>query len=310
MNKEIFNVIKKYDKIMIFRHEFADPDALGSQFGLKELILDNFANKEVYALGANVKSLNGLLFPMMDECSDDIIKESLVIVLDTANTQRIDDKRYQIGKEIIKIDHHPSIEAYGKYNYIDESICATSFFIARFAYALELKMSEVSATYLYAGLVGDTGRFLHNNTTARVFEMAAALIRSGARIKDVYDALYSRSIAEVKLTGYILENFKIVKPGLAYYLLEEADYLALGVTFDKAKEYVNTLADIEGIKIWVSATFNATTGFYHLSVRSKDITINDVAQRFGGGGHKHAAGIKTSSLERFNLILNELSEKL
>ncbi|MDH6604125.1 phosphoesterase RecJ-like protein [Bacilli bacterium PM5-9] len=310
MYKEIANTIKKFDKIAIFRHEFADPDALGSQFALKELIQDNFENKEVYALGKNVKSLNGVLFPLMDICDDEIIKESLVIVLDTANTQRIDDKRYALGKEIIKIDHHPVVENYGKYNYIDETICATSFFIAKFALELELKMSEICSTYLYTGIVGDTGRFLHNNTTARVMDMSATLIRKGANLKMVYDAMYSRTINEVRLTGFILDNFKIYNDAIAYYILEEEDYKRIGVDFEKAKEYVNTLADIEGIKIWVSATWNASTGFYHVSVRSKDVTINDVAQKFGGGGHKHASGIKTSKLERFMLILDELSKKI
>ena len=310
MYKEIRNVIRKYDKITIFRHEFADPDALGSQFAMKELILDNFEGKEVYALGKNVKSLNGTLFPMMDECDDEVIKESMVIVMDTANTQRIDDKRYSLGKEIIKIDHHPSIERYGKYNYVDETICSTTFFIAKFALELDLKISEDVATYLYAGIVGDTGRFFHNNTTVRAMRMAADLIDYGANIRKVYDAMYTRTINEMKLTGFILDNFKLFSEGLAYYILEEEDYKGLGVDFDKAKEYVNTLADIEGIRIWVSATFNHETGFYHISVRSKDVTINDVAQRFGGGGHKHAAGIKTRYMERFLLILKDLEKKL
>ncbi|MDL2211482.1 bifunctional oligoribonuclease/PAP phosphatase NrnA [Erysipelotrichaceae bacterium OttesenSCG-928-M19] len=310
MNKEIYNTIKKYDKIVIFRHEYADPDALGSQFGLKQLILNNFTGKSVYAVGDNVKTLNGVLFPMMDECDDETIKESLVIILDTANTQRISDKRYDLGKEIIKIDHHPIIEQYGTYNYVDEKICATSFFIARLAYELELMISPATATYLYAGIVGDTGRFLHNNTTARVMDMASKLIHDKADIQAVYNAMYSRSIDEVRLTGFILDNFKMYSDHLAYYILEVADYEGIGVEFEKAKEYINTLANIDGVKIWVSATFNKKTNFYHISIRSKNIIINDVAQAFGGGGHQFASGVKTSSLERFKLILAALNEKI
>lgn len=310
MNREIYNTIKKYDSIVIFRHEFPDPDALGSQFGLKQLIQDNFENKKVFALGKPAKTLNGALFPQMDECDDEMIKKSLVIVLDTANTQRIDDKRYELGKEIIKIDHHPIVEQYGKYNYVDQTICATSFFIGRLALELDLKITADCATYLYAGIVGDTGRFLFNNTTSRVMTMAATLIDKGAQILKVYGAMYSRTVNEVRLTGFILDNFKMYSKHVAYYILEVTDYERIGVEFEKAKEYVNTLADIEDVKVWVSATFNKETNFYHVSIRSKDVVINDVAQNFGGGGHQHASGVKCSKLERVMLILEALSDKV
>lgn len=310
MYKEIFNTIKKYNKITIFRHEFADPDALGSQFGLKQLIQDNFSDKEVFAVGQNVKSLNGTIFPTMDEVSDEFIKDSLVIVLDTANVMRIDDKRYKNGRLIIKIDHHPILEQYGDYNYVDVKMCATSFFIMKFAMTMSLKVSPTAATYLYAGIIGDTNRFLHDNTDVETFEMAAQLLREGADIQRVYNLMYSRNVNEVKLTGHILDNFKMCGNHIAYYILEEEDYLNVGVDFERAKDYVNTLANIEDIEIWVSATYNPTTEFYHISIRSKNIQINDVAQQFGGGGHKFASGIKVSTLERFMSVLECLNQKV
>jgi len=308
MNREIMKCIEDYDVITIFRHEYGDPDAYGSQFGLKEILESNYPNKKVYALGKDNSTLTGFLYPECDVVEDDVIVSSLAIVLDTANTARIDDQRYATADKIIKIDHHLYVEAYGYIDLVDTSAGATCALITEFALECQLSISASAATFLYSGIVGDTGRFMFDNTTSKTFEVVAYLLDCGASIKRVYDTLYSRSIEEVKLTGFILENFKIKNPHFAYYILEEEDYTKLGVPFDKAKEYVNTLAGIEGIDVWMSATFNPVTKFYHLSLRSKAIDINQVAVEFGGGGHKQASGVKASTMERVNLIIDALDK--
>ncbi|MEG0283836.1 MAG: bifunctional oligoribonuclease/PAP phosphatase NrnA [Erysipelotrichales bacterium] len=308
MYKEIYNFIKKYDVITIFRHEFADPDALGSQFGLKEIIETNFPDKKVYALGQNVESLSGVLYPYMDECDDKIVEQSLAFVLDTGNIMRIDDKRYKKASLALKIDHHPVTEQYGDYNYVDTKLAATSQFICKFSEECKLDLSKDAATYLYSGIIGDTGRFLHDNTTCDVFACASHLLASGADLDKVYGTLYSRSLNEVRLSGYILDNFKM-HGKVAYYILEEETYKGYGVEFGKAKEFVNTLAGIDGIDIWVGISFNPDTNFYHLSIRSNKIVINDIAQNFGGGGHKYASGVKISTKDRINKLLDELNTK-
>src|SRR5690625_2676371 len=107
----ILNKIKIYDKIIIHRHVRPDPDALGSQRALKEMIKLSFPNKEVYAVGEEDPSLH--FFARMDEIDDATYEGALVIICDTANTERISDKRYSLGKEVIKVDHHPNIDQYG-----------------------------------------------------------------------------------------------------------------------------------------------------------------------------------------------------
>jgi len=308
MNKEIIKEIQAHDTICIFRHEFADPDAYGSQFGLKEILLDNFPHKNIYALGQDNDSLTDLLYPKCDIVEDAIICQSLAIVLDTANTARIDDQRYASAQKVIKIDHHLDIEQYGYIDLVDTSACATSALIAEFAIETKLEMNPDAATYLYSGIIGDTGRFMYDNTTGKTLEVAAYLLNKGANIQKVYDVMYTRTIEQVRLTGYILDNFKMYNDFFAYYILEEADYTNLGVPFNRAKEYVNTLAGIEGVKVWMSATYNPETKFYHISIRSKDIDINKVAVAFGGGGHRVASGVKASTLERVNLIMDALGK--
>ncbi|MDR3215279.1 MAG: bifunctional oligoribonuclease/PAP phosphatase NrnA [Bacilli bacterium] len=311
MNSEVLlNKIMVYDNICLYAHQFPDPDALGSQFGLKQFISDNFPGKKVYALGKNNDSLNGTIFPLRDEVNEDIIKNSLVIVLDTANISRIDDELFQLGKEIIKIDHHPEVDEYGQFNIVETDKCATSYIVADIIRKSTYLLSKDCAKFLLIGIIGDTGRFLHNNTTSEVFAMASFLMSKGVVLADVYDELYKRTINEAKLVGYILNNFKVINNKLAYYILEVNDYQQFNICFEKAKDYVNTLANIDGIEIWVSIVYSQATGFYHVSIRSKSIPINDVAAAMGGGGHALASGVKATSLARVQIILDSLQSKL
>lgn len=105
IEEKIINKIKEFDRIIIHRHQNADPDALGSQGGLAEVIKAAFPKKSVKVVGKDVKGLKWILTE--DEVSDEEYADALVIVTDTANTPRIDDERYDKGKCLIKIDHHP-----------------------------------------------------------------------------------------------------------------------------------------------------------------------------------------------------------
>ena len=104
--KQILHKIKEYDTIIIHRHMRPDPDALGSQVGLKKLLQVNFPEKKIKVAGKTEPTLAWLA--KMDDVSDDDYKHALVIVCDTANTARIDDERYNKGDFLIKIDHHPN----------------------------------------------------------------------------------------------------------------------------------------------------------------------------------------------------------
>src|SRR5574344_1511301 len=115
---EILDNIEKYDRIVVFRHESPDFDALGSQFGLAYWLQDNFPNKEIFAPGYSFTEVGKNLFPKNDEISDEKLKEKpfLALILDTSDSKRISDKRYVLADKIIKIDHHPFGENYGYIN--------------------------------------------------------------------------------------------------------------------------------------------------------------------------------------------------
>lgn len=313
MYSKIIETIKQYDVITVFRHENPDADALGSQFGLVEIIKTTYPNKQVFALGRNSVSLSGKVFPESDEVSDEIIAKSLALIVDTANKERVDDKRYLLAKETIKIDHHPARDQYATLiNYVDTSAAATCEILTDLLMQNcdELKTTKQGYTYLYTGLVTDTGRFLFNSTTERTFNLASFLIKTGINIQNIYNNLYIRSFKEAKLTGYILDKAILTDGHVGYYFLEEQDYEHLQIPFDLAKDAVNTLSNIEEMEVWISFTKNPYEGFYHVSLRSRKIIINDIAEAFGGGGHPFASGIKASSIERCMSIIAAVEAKI
>src|SRR5690625_3118515 len=158
MSKQsIINYIKKFDRIIIHRHVRPDPDAYGSQAGLKEIIQTSFPDKEVSIVGEEDPYLHFLV--RMDEISDEDYKDALVIVCDTANTSRISDERYTLAKSLIKIDHHPNDDPYGDVLWIDTNASSTSEMIYKLyleAKADGFQMNDEAARLIYAGIVGDT----------------------------------------------------------------------------------------------------------------------------------------------------------
>ena len=108
---QLLSLVKDFDIITIFRHQVADHDALGAQFAMKEYLKTAFPEKEVYALGKSVGP-GARLYPSIDEVDDEKVYNSVAIVLDSANKDRVDDARFQKAKCILKIDHHIVVDEY------------------------------------------------------------------------------------------------------------------------------------------------------------------------------------------------------
>ena len=150
--------IKAAHTIIIHRHQRPDPDAFGSQFGLAELIKHHFLRNRYMLL---VKRYQVWLDGPNGKIPNSLYDDALVIVTDTANSPRVDDRRFEYGKVLVKIDHHPNDEPYGDYTWVIEDASSTSAMIFSFyqEFSDELKLSDKGATFLYSGIVGDTGRF-------------------------------------------------------------------------------------------------------------------------------------------------------
>lgn len=306
VQQQIIDTIKAYETIIIHRHVRPDADALGSQCGLKQILTLAFPDKNVYAVGEEDPSLQFLA--RMDQIDDHVYDGALVIVCDTANTGRVCDQRYKLGDQVIKIDHHPNVDPYGHIIWVDTNASSTSEMIySLFLTGKEagLQMDETAARLIYAGIVGDTGRFLFPSTTRQTFRYAAQLIEYPFDRQALYDGLYSVSPAIARLRGYILERYKLNDAGLATISLTKEVLESHQIDPIDTGKVVGTLGDIEGIRVWVF--FIEETDIIRVRIRSKGPVINQVAAAFNGGGHPLASGASVSSWEEANQVIDALS---
>lgn len=310
---DIFEAIREFDTIIIHRHVNPDPDAIGSQGGLQAIIQHSFPTKKVYAVGEEVKSLHFL--HRMDSISDDMYQDALVIVCDTGNQARISDERFNTGKKLIKIDHHPNVEPYGDIQWVNTSYSSTCEMLVDFMVFLEsyytperLEMKDEAARLLYAGMIGDTGRFKYDNTKSRTLECASVLLRYNFNPQDIYNEFYKTTRAVAKLHGHILQHFEVTGKGVASMYISEELMKEFGVNATEASNLVNVLSDIEGNKIWVF--FVEKGDDIRVRIRSKEIVIGGVAQQFNGGGHPLASGATVWSREEAQQLIEALDELL
>lgn len=304
--KQIKKEIKKYDDIVIVRHIGADPDALGSQFGLKELIKLNFPNKNVVAIGNPASRFKYL--GTLDRDVDMDYSKALLIVLDTPDIKRID-VSVDINKfaEIIKIDHHPFVDKYASIEVIDEDACSTSQLIIEFILANKLKINDTIANYLYTGIVSDTDRFLHDYTSKRTFELVNYLLNnSNINVTSLYSPLYMRPLEEVRFQGYIYQNMEVTDNGLAYIKITDDLMKEYKVDSASAGNMINDLKFIDKIIVWVFFSEDTKSNLIRANIRSRGPYINELATIYGGGGHKYASGARLTSWKQVENLIEDL----
>lgn len=305
--KTILAKIKAYDTIIIHRHMKPDPDALGSQVGLKEVITSNFPQKTVKVTGYNEPSLSWLA--QMDDVSDKDYEGALVIVVDTANRPRIDDQRYLNGNFLIKIDHHPDEDHYGDLSYVDTKASSASEIITDFALQNQLKLSDQAARLLYAGILGDTGRFLYPATTSKTFIIASELLKYDFDFAALARQMDSFPYKIAKLQAYVFENLEIDKNGAARIILSRKILKKFNLTDAETSAIVSSPGKIDTVQVWAIFVEQAD-GHYRVRLRSKSTVINEVAKRHAGGGHPLASGANSYSLAENEDIYQELKNLL
>ncbi|KGR76778.1 DHH family phosphoesterase [Ureibacillus sinduriensis] len=308
MKRQIIDKIEQYDTIIIHRHVRPDPDAYGSQFGLKRLLEANYPNKRIYAIGEHDPSLTFLETP--ETITDEVFNESLVIVTDTANTGRIDDTRYNAGEFLIKIDHHPNDDQYGDLLWVDTGASSCSEMIYElFMEGKEYKnwnLPDASARLLFAGIVGDTGRFIYPSASVRTFEIAGQLIKYNFDRTEVFNGMYEKEPNLLHLQGYIYENFEIDENGACFIKLTKEVLEKFQVTPSDTSLLVGSLSDIKGVVAWVFLVEEAEQ--IRVRLRSKGPVINELAKKFNGGGHPLASGATAYSWEEASRVIEELKE--
>lgn len=308
---QILNKIKEYDRIVITRHIRPDGDCIGASMGLRSIIKCSFPNKEVYSVGEDTSEYTSFI-STEDENREEIYKDSLVIVVDTATFDRISNKKEYLSqaKEIIKIDHHIPVDDYGTVNLVRTDLPACCSIIADLLYSFdELKIDDYGASCLFFGIVTDTGRFRYRGVGPELLTLTAKLLEHNVDMENIYAHLYTKDKSVLKLQGYVYDNFKTTESGVNYIYFSLKTQKKYKVTTEEASSLVNTLDCIKGGMIWMIFVEQPTKEI-RVRLRSRFVAINELANKYHGGGHQQACGATVYSKKEMKALVDDADKVL
>lgn len=308
VKKQIFDKIREYDSIMIFRHVRNDGDCVGATKGLKRLIQLTFPEKRVYLIDFDNCDYLKFLGPDDDEVADEIYASALGIVVDTASEKRISNTKYTLCKELIKIDHHIPLENYGDIMWVEEERSSACEMIADFynTFKDELKIDSEAATYIFTGMVTDSGRFKYEGVTGETMRNAGLLLDVGIDTETLYANLYLDDLDYLKFKAEIYNKIELTENGVAYIFIDKAFREKFGLSLEQASACVSSLDSIRGAIAWMAFIENDDIeGSIRVRLRSRFVHINPIAEKYNGGGHACASGATVYSIEEMNALLKD-----
>ena len=235
----------------------------------------------------------------------DLSRYRCAIVADCPSLDRIGQVRPSLSADIrlLNIDHHQDNECFGAVNIVEE-VSSTCELLYHLAIGLGYEVDAVAADQLYAGILFDTGGFRFSLTTATTFEVAADLVRRGARLDAIaQDVFGNKSFGSVKQRGQAIESLVLRLGGRVAVLHLDREAMSAG----EPDEVVNYGLMIRGVEVAVLLKERAP-GCYRISLRSRDkVDVSQVASTFGGGGHTRAAGLELTGASE-DIIENLLAE--
>ena len=310
MNRQIMNdifaKIKEYDRIMIFRHVRNDGDCVGATKGLKAILQLTWPEKEIYLIDQETAAYLAFMGPEDPEVDEDIYRSALGIVLDTASEARISNKRYKLCKELIKIDHHIPLENYGDLAWVEEERSSCCEMIVHFydTFKEELKIDSDAATYLYTGMVTDSGRFKYDGVSGDTMRCAGILLEVGVDTNTLFARLYLEAFEYLKFKAEIYRRMQITPNGIAYIYIDKAMQQEFNLTLEQASACVGTLDSIRGCICWMVFIENGDEEHsIRVRLRSRFVHINPIAEKYHGGGHACASGATVYSMEEMESLL-------
>ena len=301
----IFDKIKEYNRIALFRHIRPDGDCIGATKGLLGIIKNTWPEKEVYICDQSKSDL--LNFMGEDTCptSDEFYNEALGIVLDTASASRISSDKYTLCRELIKIDHHIPADNYGNIMWVEEERSSCCELIVDFCMTFqgELNLNSETATHLFTGMVTDSGRFKHNDVSGDTLRCAAFLLDKGVDTESLYARLYLEPYESVKFKARVYEKLQITENGVAYVYIDRAMQSEFNLTLERASAAIGMLDSIKGSICWIAFIESDVDDTIRVRVRSRFMPTNTLAEQFGGGGHAYASGASLNFSSEVNDLL-------
>lgn len=310
MKKIIFEKIREYDRIFIFRHIRIDGDCVGATRGMKALIRATWPEKEVYIIDDEKSEYLAFLGADDAPVEDELYKDALGIVIDVATSNRISNEKFALCKELIKIDHHIPMESYGDYNWVEEDRSSACEMIADFynTFRDEMKITPEAATFIYTGMVTDSGRFQYEGVTGETMRLAGLMLDQGVDTETLFANLYMKDFDSLKFKSHVYANMQISENGVAYIRISAAEREQFGLSFEEACSAISYLDGIRGCLVWLA--FIEAEDSIRVRLRSRFMAINTVAEHFRGGGHACASGATVYDDDEVRALIKEADDLL
>ncbi len=304
----VLQKIKEYKRIVLFRHFRPDGDAIGSTKGLQTILRLTYPEKEIYISAEDSSDYLKFLGDAYDEIPEEFFKEALGIVLDTGTLDRISGEKYKLCKELIKVDHHINRNPYGDYEWVDASKSSTSEMVTKFydTFRDELKIDSEAAKYLYIGMVTDSGRFRFRSVNGDTLRYAGILLDQGLDTDVLYANLYLEDFDNLKFKAYVYKNMNITENGVAYFYIDRTVQEQFDLSMEEASLAVSYLDSIKGCLCWIAFIENNDAAeSIRVRLRSRFVAINELAEKYRGGGHACASGATIYSTEELRALVKE-----
>ena len=295
--KQIKEAIEKGCNFFVSGHQNCDGDSLGCTLAVSSLLKK--LGKNVYAYSKDRPGEDLLFLPDLDTVHFGEMPENqnfdTMFLLECSDKKRGGDfeELFANAKQILNVDHHITGEEYGTVNYIEPKASSTAEIIVQLFEFLNINPGPKEATCLYTGLVTDTARFLHSNTTAEALRCSSYMLECGADITTINNVLYNtRSYKEIKLLGRALEKLVLHHDKkTAEITLKEEDFKDFKIDPRYTQGIVSRPVKIPSVE--VSVLLREEPDRVAVNLRSKGkIDVSAIAYKFGGGGHARAAGFK------------------
>jgi len=295
------------DNYLILSHSDPDGDAVGSELGLLSILRAIGKTAEILNSDAcphkfRVFDPNGDLHSLEEDGAvpGDLGQKTLILIdtSDFQHTRRAKDELLPFAKQVLIVDHHTPPNQLPCMAYIDDTAAASSQIVFSLAEEFHVVLDRTAADALFMGIVFDTGSFIYPKTTSATFHAAKTLVEWGVRPKEIHGALFEtidpsrmRLLARVQSTMQLFHNDRTALQIMTNEMLSQT-----GAGLEDAENFINY--PLKCTTVSVSMVLKeAKPGFFRCSLRSKGaVDVSGLAQAYGGGGHKTAAGFPCPDL--------------
>lgn len=305
MFEQVLRAIQAHETVILHRHKTPDGDALGSQIGLKHLILENCPGKRVYAVGDGAGCYAFMADSVMDEIPDAAYENALAVLLDVSSPQLVSDGRFALARATARVDHHKFLDKIADVEVVDTSFESCCGLIAAMAKECGWRVPLIAAQSLMTGIITDSGRFRYDSVTARTFSLAAFLMEQPVKLNEIYKGLYTMELEQAKLRARYTQKITLTPHHVAYIYTTRQEMAEINADFFSiSRGMVSLMNDLKGVEIW--ANFTESEEGVVVEIRSSRLDVCAVAMRYGGGGHMKACGATVRDRDEAMQLLNDL----